>query len=450
MEKDLTKGNVFKTLMLFTLPILLANLLQALYGTVDMIIVGAFSTSECVSAVSTGTVTMQTIMAIVTGMAVGSTVLIGQSVGKKDLAKATKAYSSSILLFIILGLLMSLIVPFLANPIALIMNAPVEAFDQTVDYVFVCGIGMIFVVLFNAISAIFRGVGDSKTPLILMLIATVVNIILDLVFVGALELNAFGAALATILAQAVSVISSFIILKKKGLGFAMEKEHNKPHKKEILEVLKYGTPVAAQEALTGVSFMIILSILNSFGLIASAGVGIAEKLCGLIFIVPGALMSSISAFSAQNIAAKEDKRAIEGMKLGMITSVLFGLVVFAITFFGGFYLSRLFSNDADVCLASASYLKSYSIDCVIVGINFAMMGYLSGKGKTLFVSIQGILSTFLVRIPVCYFVSKIPNISLFWVGFATPAATIFAIIITTIYMLIIRKQDTQDNKQDNK
>ena len=293
----------------------------------------------------------------------------------------------------------------------------------------------ICIVLFNTVSAMFRGIGDSRTPLILMGVACVSNIAGDLLLVGALGMKSDGAALATVLAQGISVAAAVLIVRRRGLGFAVEKSQLRPAWSETRAILRYGLPIAAQELLTGVSFMVILAILNGFGVIASAGVGVAEKLCSLMFIVPGAFMAAVSAFSAQNIGAGDVARARSSMYIGMAGSFAFGLVMFLISFTHGAWLAGFFTTDQAVCLAAADYLRSYSVDCVIVGFNFCMMGYLNGHGQTLFVAIQGILSTFLVRIPVSWLMSRVEGVSLFQVGFATPLATVFAVVITVIYLV---------------
>lgn len=250
-----------------------------------------------------------------------------------------------------------------------------------------------------------------------------------------MKMGAAGAAVATVAAQGLSVACAFFRMKRVGFGIKIEKAEFHAAKAETIDILKYGLPIAAQEALTGVSFMVILAILNGFGLVASAGVGVAEKICALMFLVPGTVMSAVSAFSAQNVGAGLYERARKAMYFGMGFSFVIGMVVFLFSFFHGDLLAGLFTSDADVIAAAADYLRSYSLDIVIVGFNFSMMGYLNGCGKTGFVALQGILSTFLVRIPVSYFMSKMPHVTLFQVGFATPMATVFAIVITAAYLV---------------
>ncbi|MCF0151098.1 MAG: MATE family efflux transporter [Firmicutes bacterium] len=439
-EYSLTEGSVLKKLLRFALPILGANILQSLYGTVDLMIVGLFTGASEVSAVSTGSMTMQTITGIVIGLTMGTTVLLGNSIGSRDYAKASRTVASSAVLFAGVGIGLTFLITVLAAPVSVLMNAPQEAFAQTVSYIRICGFGAICIVLFNVLSGIFRGLGDSRTPLVLMAVSCVCNIAGDLLLVGKMGLGSAGAAIATVAAQGISVVSACFIIKRKSLGFPMKKEELHPAKMETRLILKYGLPIAAQDLLTGASFMVILSILNGFGLIASAGVGVAEKICGLMFIVPGAMMSAVSAFSAQNVGAGRFDRAKQGMYFGMAITFAAGLCMFLLGFTRGTWLAGFFAKDLQICLAAADYLRSYSVDCVIVGFNFCMMGYLNGHGKTGFVALQGILSTFLVRIPVSYVMSRIPGVSLFQIGFATPLATLFAIVLSVIYLISFEKK----------
>ncbi len=435
MDKNLTVGSVSRTLLLFALPILGANFLQAMYGTVDLMIVGLFTDRAQVSAVSTGSMTMQTIASVVTGLTMGSTVQLGHRIGAGDRKGAAHTVMSSLVIFVLTGIILTICVTVMAVPISTVMNAPTEAFSGTVSYIRICGLGIICTVLFNAISGIFRGVGDSTSPFVLMLISCVTNIIGDLLLVGGFRMGSNGAAAATVFAQGFSVLWAVLIFKKKGLGFPIPAGELRVTKEDSVRIIRYGLPIASQELLTGVSFMVILAILNGFGIVASAGVGVAEKICGLMFIVPGAVMSAVSAFSAQNVGAGDLKRARQGMFAGMWASLLVGVIMFLVTFTHGAWLSHFFSTDTEVCLASADYLRSYSVDCIIVSFTFSMMGYLNGHGRTGFVALQGILCTFLVRIPVSYFMSKIPGVSLFQVGFATPLATLFGILLLVIYLI---------------
>jgi Na+-driven multidrug efflux pump len=277
-----------------------------------------------------------------------------------------------------------------------------------------------------------------------MIIACVANIIGDYVLVGMLGMKSAGAALATVGTQGLSVIFAAFIIYKRGFCFDAKKEDLRLTKKETMQILKFGVPIAAQDALTGVSFMAILAILNGFGVVASAGIGIAKKLCALMFIVPSSMNAAIPAFSAQNIGAGKKQRARFSMYYGILVSEIVGCIMFLTTFFHGDVLTLFFTNNPEVIAAAADYLRSYSVDCILVGISFCMMGYLNGCGKTFFVSLQGILSTFLVRIPACYLLSKVPNASLFLVGSASPLATLFAIILLVGYLVHMYKSEQKE------
>ena len=440
MKNDLTEGSLLKKMILFALPVLGANLLQAMYGTVDLMIVGLFTEAAEVSAVSTGSMSMYTITGIVAGITMGCTILMGHNIGRKDYPAAARAIKSGFFLFVIAGIIASVIMIVSAPLIAGVMNAPPEAFAQTTAYLRICGGGVILIILFNSLSGIFRGLGDSRTPLLLMIIACVCNIIGDLILVGYFKLGAAGAAAATVGAQGISVLAAALMIRKKGYGFPAEKSDFKVSTPEMKQILRYGLPMAVQEGLSGISFMVILAVLNNFGVIASAGVGVGEKICGLMFVFHMAFMSAVSAFSAQNVGARKYDRARKCLLIGSAITVGIGLVMFAVTFTGGATLARFFTADQEVCLAAGDYLRSYAIDCIIVGVNFSMMGYLNGHGKTLFVSIQGILATFLVRIPYSFLMSRVPGVSLFQVGFATPLATAFAIVVTVIYLIPFEKK----------
>lgn len=430
---NFTEGKIFPSLIKFTIPILLAIFLQAMYGATDLLIVGRFGNASSVSAVATGSQIMQTITGIITGLAMGTTILLGQKIGQNRMDDAAKAVGASICLFIVMALIITIIMIIVAKPFTELMNAPEQAFGKTVQYVLICSAGTVFIVAYNVISSIFRGIGNSKLPLIFVGIACITNIVGDLILVGIFKLDAAGAAIATIFAQAVSVVLSLVIIKKQGLPFTFSKKYICFHKTEIKKILRLGLPIALQDGLTNISFLIITSIINSLGLIASAAVGVGEKIVVFIMLIPMSYMSSVSAFVAQNIGAGKYKRAKESMYYAMATSLIFGIITFFVSFYHGNILAGIFSNDTKVIAACAEYMKAYSVDCILVCIQFCFIGYFNGCGKTMFVMIQGIVGAFLVRIPFSYCMSKVPGVTMLQIGFASPTATFFCIILCVIY-----------------
>lgn len=440
---DFTEGKILLPLIKFSIPILLAVFLQAMYGAVDLLVVGQFGDASSVSAVSTGSQIMQTITGIITGLTMGTTVLLGQKIGSKDSKGAANTVGGSIVMFGIIAIILSIVMMLMAKPFTTLMHAPAEAFNKTVEYVFICSAGIVFIVAYNVISGIFRGLGNSNLPLLFVGIACVTNIAGDLLFVGGLHLDAAGAALATVLAQAVSVILSVIIIKRRGMGFAFTRKNIRFNKHEIKSILRLGSPIALQDALTNVSFLIITAIINSIGLIESAAIGVSEKVVVFIMLVPISFMSSVSAFTAQNIGAKRPERARKAMYYAMATALFFGILMFILSFFRGDLLAGIFSKDTAVVAACAEYMKAYAIDCILVCILFCYMGYFNGSGKTMFVMLQGVFAAFLVRIPFSYFVSKMEGATMLDIGFASPIATVFSIVLCIFYYChVVKKQKT--------
>lgn len=442
--KDFTEGKILPQLLSFAFPVLLALFLQAMYGAVDLLVVGQFAAAEDVSAVSTGSQILHSITTVITGLAMGLTVLVGQRIGEKRPEQAGEVIGNGICLFGILSLVLTVIMVAGAEGAAVIMHAPAEAYDQTVAYIRICSAGTVFIVSYNLLGSIFRGIGDSKMPLITVAIACVINIVGDLFFVAGLHMGAAGAAIATVLAQVVSVLLSLLIIKKRPLPFVMKRSDIRFGKKNVLKILSLGTPIAFQELLVGISFLVILAIVNSMGVIASAGVGVAEKLCGFIMLVPSSFMQAMSAFVAQNMGAKKPARANKALFYGIGTSLLAGCFLFYLGFFHGDLLSAIFAKDTAVIAASADYLKAYAIDCLFTAFLFCFIGYFNGCGQTFFVMLQGIVGAFCVRIPVAFFISRMAGVTLFQLGLATPCSTIVQIVLCVLYLFMNKKRKTDD------
>ncbi|WP_418463139.1 MATE family efflux transporter [Frisingicoccus sp.] len=437
---NFTEGKILGPLMRFAGPILLAMFLQSMYGAVDLLIVGKFASTVDVSAVATGSQMMHSITGVITGLAMGVTILLGQYIGEKKPEQAGKVIGSGIILFLFIAVIMSIIFAGFAGSFASVLRAPEEAYEGTVQYLQICASGIIFITAFNALGSIFRGIGDSKMPLLTVSIACIVNIFGDLLLVAVFKMGAAGAAFATIAAQAVSVLLSFIIISKRELPFRFTKSYIKPDRFYMKKILKYGVPVAMQDALVSLSFLVIMAIINNLGLTKSAGVGVAEKVCGFIMLVPAAYMQALSAYVAQNVGAGKLERAKKALFYSIGTSILAGTVMFYAAFFHGGVLASIFSNDREVIRQAADYLKAYGIDCLLTAELFCFNGYFSGLGKTTFVMLQGIFAAFCIRIPVSWAVSRLPGVNLFHIGLGIPISTIVQILICLTFMLYLSKR----------
>lgn len=439
-QKKFTEGSILKGLIGFALPVLFALFLQALYGAVDLVIVGQFAQTADVSGVATGSNVTHTITTVVTGLTMGITVLVGHSIGEGNPKKAGRAVGSGIFLFIIFAIIMTLFIGFGAEQISMWMKAPEEAFSQTVSYVRICGFGYVFVVAFNVLGGIFRGIGDAKTPLLAVAIACVANIGLDLLFVCGFDMGAAGAAFATVIAQGLSVVISLLIIRRKTLPFEFSLKLIRFDKAIIARELRLGVPLSLQDLLVGFSFLLIQMVVNNIGVVESAGVGIGEKVCLFILLVPIAYTQSMSAFVAQNIGARQLERARKALIYGIITSLMIGAVMAWVALAHGDLLASIFSKDQAVIMAAHSYLKAYAIDCFIVSSVFCFIGYYNGCGNTMFVMLQGIIGAFCVRIPIVLFMSTLPNVTLFMIGLGTPASSLAQLIMCLVMFALTKKK----------
>lgn len=319
------------------------------------------------------------------------------------------------------------------------MQAPHEAVAFTSTYVRICGAGIFFIVAYNVLAAIFRGLGDSKSPLIFVAVACVINVIGDLVLVAGLHMDAAGAALATVFAQAVSVVFALFLLVKKKLPFKISREDFRLNRR-CRRALKIGLPLALQECLTQISFLALCAFVNRLGLEASSGYGVACKIVNFAMLIPSSLMQSMASFVSQNVGAGNEKRAKKAMFTGTRIGLAFGCLVFIFILFKGDLLTGIFTPDANVVQNGYDYLRGFAPETIVTAILFSMVGYFNGNDKTLWVMIQGLIQTLLVRLPLAYYMSIQPGASLTKIGFAAPAATMFGIMMNVGFYIWLYKK----------
>ena len=430
-KTDFTQGSILKKLSLFMLPVLGSLVLQAAYGAVDLLVVGHFGSTAGLSAVSTGSQLLNLVTFVVTQLAMGVTVLIARYIGEK------KPQQMSVVLFILLVVF--------ARPIAVLMQAPEEAIGLTASYIRICGSGIFFIVAYNLMAAIFRGLGDSKSPLLFVLVACIVNIAGDLLLVAGLKMDAAGAAAATVLAQAVSVVFAIVMLVKKDLPFTIKKSDFRLDV-QCRKFLEIGLPLALQEFLTQLSFLTLCAFVNRLGLAASSGYGVACKIVNFAMLIPSALMQSMASFVAQNVGAGNPKRAQKAMLTGIGVGLMFGCAVFALVMFRGDLLAGVFSTDAEVVQKGFEYLKGFAPETIVTAILFSMVGYFNGNNKTLWVMIQGLVQTLLVRLPMAYFMSIQPNASLTKIGLAAPVSTTVGVVLNIAFYMYLNRAEQRKQR----
>lgn len=443
---DLTSGSVFTRLVSFAMPFLFSCFMQAFYSAVDLWTVGRYSESANLAAVNTGAQVTQIVTGFCVGLSMGTTVLIGHSVGGKNKSEANRALGNSVWVFVVFAAILTPVLIFGANAITVIMQTPSEAISGATTYIRICGMGVPFIVAYNVISAILRGDGNSDMPMVFIGIACVINVIGDLLLTGVLGLGVIGVAIATVTAQAVSSLIGIIYLWKKGLSFAITKEGFKTSSNIIRRILFIGLPIAIQDTLIGISFIAITVIANTRGITDASAVGVVEKIISLLFLFPTAMMSALSAFTSQNVGAGKEGRAIQAVKYGIAMTLAFGVLSCTLSQFVGRPMAAFFSKDSAVVYSAAEYLKTYSLDCVIVAFSFCLNGYFCGIDKSIIVFIHNAISAFGVRIPLAMLFSNMFRESMLPMGLASPIGSVVSLMICGGYLLWLRKHRKADTE----
>ena len=445
-KADFTQGSILKKLVAFMMPVLGALILQAAYGAVDLLVVGRFGSTSGLSAVSTGSQVLNLVTFVVVQFAMGITVLIARYLGEKKPEKIGAVIGGGAIVFTIISVVLFIVMVCFAHPISILMQAPEEAVDLTASYVRICGGGIFVIVVYNLLSAIFRGLGDSKSPLLFVLVACIVNVIGDLALVAGLHMDAAGAAIATVSAQALSVVFAVVLLIKKELPFSIARKDFRLNP-QCKKFLKIGLPLALQEFLTQVSFLALCAFVNRLGLEASSGYGVACKIVNFAMLVPSALMQSMASFVSQNVGAEKKKRAKESMFTGIGVGLVVGCLVFALVIFKGDMLAGFFTTDAAVIENGYAYLKGFALETIVTAILFSMVGYFNGNNKTIWVMTQGLIQTLLVRLPLAYFMSIQPNASLTKIGLAAPISTMVGVVLNIGFYVYLNRVEQKSGKK---
>ena len=443
-KNDFTQGSILKKLAFFMLPILGALILQAAYGAVDLLVVGHFGTTSGLSGVSTGSQVLNLVTFVVTQTAMGITVLIARYLGEKTPERIGAVIGGAGAVFALIALVLFVVMVFFSRPIAVLMQAPAEAVELTSRYIQICGAGIFFIVAYNLLSAIFRGLGDSRSPLLFVLVACVVNIFGDLLLVAGFHLDAAGAAIATVLAQAVSVVCAIVMLLKKDLPFQIRKSDFR-FNLQCKKFLQIGLPLALQEFLTQFSFLALCAFVNRLGLEASSGYGVACKIVNFAMLIPSSLMQSLASFVSQNVGAGKPRRARQTLFTGIGIGLTFGAAVFTLVLLKGDWLAGIFTTDPAVIARAFDYLKGFAPETLLTAILFSLIGYFNGNDQTFFVMIQGVIQTLLVRLPLSYYMSIQPNASLTQIGMAAPISTAVGVLLSIGCCLYMNKKSQKNS-----
>ena len=426
MEKNLTTGSVFKNVVLFSLPYLLSYFLQTLYGMADLFIIGKFEGVASTTAVSIGSQVMHMLTVMIVGLSMGTTVSVGQAVGAGDRKQAAHNIGNTVILFLVVSIALTAILLSLVHPIVVTISTPTDAVSGT--------------------ASIFRGLGDSRSPMCFIATACAANIALDYLFMGVLHLGPAGAALGTTLSQAISVVVSLtVILKRRSI--VLKKSDFKPCRAVMGKILGIGIPIAFQDGLIQVAFIIITIIANQRGLNDAAAVGIVEKVISFLFLVPSSMLSTVSALGAQNIGAGKPERAIQTLRYAVMLAAGFGVLASIAIQFTAEGIVSLFTDPstadgAAVVRFGGQYLRGYIFDCIFAGIHFSFSGFFCACRKSGLSFLHNILAIVLMRVPGVYVTSKLFPATLLPMGLATAAGSLLSVVICLIAFGVIRRKST--------
>ncbi|MCI9568914.1 MAG: MATE family efflux transporter [Lachnospiraceae bacterium] len=440
MKRDLTSGSVFQNIVCFSLPYLLSFFLQTLYGMADLFIIGQVNGVDSITSVSIGSQVMHMLTVMIVGLAMGSTVTIGKAVGAKDAKLASAAVGNTAVLFMGVSAAATAILLIFVHAIVSVMSTPAEAVSGTVMYLTICFIGIPFITAYNIISSIFRGLGDSRSPMYFIAIACAANIALDYLFIGGLGLGPAGAALGTTLAQTLSVAVSLTVIVKKKMGLELRKEHFRPQSEISGEILKIGIPVALQNGFIQIAFIVITVIANRRGLNQAAAVGIVEKIIGILFLVPSTMLSTVSALCAQNIGAGMHDRAALTLRYALLITVGFGAVAVFAMQFAAESVVGIFTGDTVVVLLGGQYLQGYIWDCIFAGMHFCFSGYFCAYGLSGLSFLHNSISIVCARIPGAYLASKYYPHTLYPMGLAVSVGSLLSVLICMAALIWMKRR----------
>ena len=445
MERNLTTGSIWKNIFYFSLPYLLSYFLQTLYGMADLFIIGQFEGAAGTTAVSIGSQVMHMITVIIVGLAMGTTVSIAQAVGAKDKKQASRCTGNTITLFLGVSVVLMVILLLLVKPIVLVMSTPSEAVSGTVAYLTICFIGIPFITAYNIISSIFRGLGDSKSPMYFIAVACAANIALDYLFMGALHLGPSGAALGTTLSQTLSVILALIAIRKRDTGIRLTRSDLSPQTAVMGQILKIGVPIALQDGFIQIAFIIITIIANRRGLEAAAAVGIVEKIISFLFLIPSSMLSTVSALGAQNIGAGKHDRVKQGFHCGMRIEAAYGVLLAVVCFAGAPFIMKLFVTDPEVIHLGVRFLRTVSLFYLMPAATNGIQGFFRGLGRLRLTMLASLLQVVL-RVVLSYFL--IPVWGMYGICVAVASGWVLLVLIEGSYSVRTARALTMEKRED--
>lgn len=431
---QLTEGPVIPVLLKFTIPFLLANLLQALYGAVDLLVIGKFCEAHSVAAVSTGTQVTQIITSLISGLTLAGTILVGKYKGMDKKDQIEKTIGTTVTFFGIFSILLSGTLILGISSILRLLQTPAESFQEAWQYIFICCLGVFFICEYNALSAILRGYGDSVSPLVFVAAACICNIAGDYFTVAVLHMGVAGTAVSTIASQGISMVIAIVYLKRKDFIFRFRWKNLRIDRKILKELILVGIPVSFQECMVRVSFLYLTSITNNFGIYAASAVGIANKYDVFAMLPATSVANALAALTAQNIGAGKPKRAEQFLKYGILSAFACSVIFFVWAQLSPQTMIRLFSDTPEIISAGIPFFRACSFDYLAVSVLFSVNGYLNGYEKTFFTMTNCCFGALLIRVPLFYLLTSNGIDSLMLYGFVSPFSSVVMLCVIGCYL----------------
>lgn len=431
---DLTTGNLWVKIFRFSIPLIITNLLQAIYNIADMMIVGHYVGKTGMSAVSNGGQVTAVVLCIVLGISNAGAVMVAQLTGAKRKNEVSKLMGTLMVTFIVIAIALTVIVSIGSVPILHWLNTPESAYDDTYSYLRICVMGTVFVYIYNFMRAVLNGSGNSKAPMVLIFISTCTNLVLDLLFVGVCSYGTAGAAFATLLSQIMSAVMIIVYTAKKtdlldqGMNlFYVSVDYLKT-------LLKIGLPQSIQFSLTTLSFLCLAGLVNTYGVEASAAAGAVSKLSSFAVLPAQAVMGALITMTAQNIGAMQFDRALKGTKMGILYSLPLAMAFFLLSLLKPDFMLGLFVDDQSVINIGLRYLQILATSFLIEAIMFCLFGLLTGAGYTNITLICAIVSSFIVRYGLAKIFTLVTPLGFLGIAAAYPFAPIASTVICLCFI----------------
>ncbi len=401
-QVDMTEGQPWKKIATFTVPMLIGNVAQQLYNTVDSIVVGRYVGDNALAAVGSASPIFNLLLVLFVGIAMGAGIMVSQYFGSRDRENLSKTIGSSITLTAVASILLMIVGTLAIRPVLVLLDTPESIIDWCTSYLMILLWGIAGLAYYNILCGILRGLGDSLSALVYLLVATVLKLVLDVWFVAGLHMEVAGVALATVIAQLVSAILCMLKLRKMTALFDMKKEYLRPDKKNIFTVIRLGLPSGLTQAIFSLAMVVVQSLTNSFGEMIIAANVIIMRVDGFAMMPNFSFGTALTTYAGQNVGAKLYDRVKKGAWQGTLIAVCTSAVITGLILLFGPYLMGIFTNTQELAQLSADMMKILAVGYIAMAVTQSLSGIMRGAGDTVTPMWISLLTTVAVRVPLAY------------------------------------------------